>query len=155
MCLEHSKRIFPKKDIKVYKVIMRDPFNDELCSPLYVQNWEIGVAQRTKTYDANRSTIYNLSDYENMMVGGNAFHSFKKKSDAKRYAEAIAANRNGNTSYEVVLARCTIPKESIYTYKGDVSLGGLWMDGYASQALVIDEVISKKPFNVPSNVVYV
>ena len=148
MCLEKAKRVFPQKDLKVYKVFCRNPLTNELFSPVYGgYEWKIGETQKTGTSDADHLVTYSeLFGKENVTIGGNAFHSLKKKSQATSYAHAIANNRIGGT-FEIVLAECTIPKGSKYTYKGDVLVGGVTFDGYASQSLIVDKIISK-PFNV-------
>ena len=136
MCLHRVKEIHQEGEVTCYKLFITGD-DGKLHSPIYFQTtWEIG---ETKTAEFPKRSGNNLID-EYSCISSGAFHSFRYKEDA---AEYYHSNIDLVPFYRIRVAKCIIPEDNAYLYRGDVSMAyvGSALDGYASQKLKVVEIL--------------
>ena len=169
MCLHHSRLITPEEDITVYKVLVKQTYRNRpensyealvkdsyrntealnyngpeapshtvFFSPYHGTEWEMGVRKRTTRNEESKAALLE-SARSTGMIGGGAFHSFRDKCDA----QSEACYLKGITSDNLVIAKCIIPKDSLYVFEGYYSNNAC----YASSDLIVEEV--EEPYYLP------
>ena len=142
MCLHHATREIPKRDIKCYKVLLKNE-NDELCSP-YSQStkWKVG--------EEKFATCVSLLHFENMEkcydtdIFSGAFHSLPTLELAKKYyKENLSENTFMAGFKKACIVECTIPEDNPIFYVGKTYVGSRPERGYASRYLRIDKIIEE------------
>ena len=135
MCLFDIKKINPKKNIICYKVCYFNRIKECYNSVFMYYNYSLG---KTIQIDNQEPFIYKNT------ISKGAFHTFKRLSDAKRFAftKQILLHFINATDREVVILKCIIPKESKYIYEGKcMMMDNVIWSSYASQQLYINSVI--------------
>ena len=151
MCLERCKTTSIRTDKECYKVLLKNPYDGELRSPLRSgMVWAIGETAKINAdepdFIANCSGLNQFGEVS-IEINGNAFHTLRRKRDAINYAKLLASHRPG-TKFEIVVVKCTIPKDTKYIYEGKVQYRFFqYYDGYASQSLRVDEIVGG-PYNI-------
>lgn len=135
MCLINAERIYPEKDIVVYKFIIREPDLMEKWryrSPFYEQYWQPeermdsrGPVEKDLMYEVKKDSRPNF------IISGNAFHAFAHISDARRYAKEWA----WYSGVETAVGEFVIPKDSAEVYVGGNSPRNT-IESYASTSMI-------------------
>ena len=114
MCLVDYKKVSIRKPLKVYKCLAVDKRRDNselLISPYFPFWW---VEGKEHSVLAKKPNIHEGWMNE-LGIYGNAFHSFKNKTDAAKEAESWAKARL-EPCY--VVAEFEIPADTDFLYKG-------------------------------------
>ena len=118
-----------KKDIVVYKMIVKDHWNS--ASKGFVTPHQFATVTIGETYTSELQKIY--SKWNKQWTIEQGLHSLVKLSTAKKLA----------TSEGYHLAKCIIPKGSMY-YRGKWQTNEMgYVRGYASSAIKYVELINK------------
>ena len=133
MCLQGAKQIKQKKELVCYKLLRKE--GELYTSPFKYKEWI-----KDKTYTASFDAEVYLTNIicEDGAIRSGAFHSFKKRKDAVDYSRVIY----WIPPSELCVARCIIPENNGYLYKGGVevySTDGM-LEGYASEKLKIVDI---------------
>lgn len=135
MCLTNAERIYPEKDIVVYKFIVREPDPMKKWryrSPFYKQYWKPEEREDSKGPVEKDLMFEGKKDcWSNLIINGNAFHAFAHIGDAMRYAKEWAWY-NG---VETAVGEFVIPKDSAEVYVGGNSLQTT-IESYASTSMI-------------------
>lgn len=131
MCLSKAERIKLEKDLVVYKVF-RDTREGYYTSPFVGTSWNVG---EQKSVDAPWPSFL---DEEKTRIGGHAFHSFQRRESAWMLAE-LRSYLFPSDKY--IVAKCIIPKDTPYVFKGYSEVNFDIEDGYASHDLKFVEIL--------------
>lgn len=131
MCLRKAEKINLEKDLVVYKVFRYNKDGDYV-SPFVATSWKVG---EQKSIDAPWPSFL---DEENTVIGGYAFHSFQRRESAWALADLHGYLY---PSDKYIVAKCIIPKETLYVFKGYSEVGLDIENGYASHDLKFVEVV--------------
>ena len=137
MCLYNSKKIEKiDEDIICYKAfyVKRKGFKKIITSPVksnYV--WE----DKKGELSFDRPEILDGDK-----IGAFAFHSFKEKDPAIRFAKYLD-NYFNKEDGRFVVYECTIPKDTKFLYEGDNCFWVYCKKGWASQKLIIGKSVYK------------
>lgn len=139
MCTYNAIRIFPNRDIVVYKYLFaKKQGGDKMFwSPYYDFLFEVG-----KTYETN-TEIATSTPNKNLVfpsVNGGFFHSYMYYTDAKHNAE-LAKYRLLACNPGTVIGKFIIPKDAIVLKGKDGNC--LYRDTYCSTKLKFVGIVDK------------
>ena len=139
MCLSDATKISLKKDTIVYKVVEKLD-NGTYRSPFIGTTYTPGTSLHTSKENYHFAAL-NSTLYPNAVMGG-AYHTFKDKKVALRYA----ATQSILEGCKDAVLECRIPKDTAYTFKGKFDsplVLGERLDCYASADLEIIREINE------------
>lgn len=161
MCLYNPEKIdTERKDIKVYKVIIANADcsgSVSYHSPHFNSVWNIGETNHSEPFTGSHDESvvkWTINRYgeEVRVVSRNAFHSFKKLSDAIEELSFLLRWKENNGKFpscdsRYMIGMFTIPGDSKYVYVGDtlkytssLSIRG-FAKSYASESLRFDGLV--------------
>lgn len=146
MCLYFSKRMPIDGDITCYKVLLTYKRENWFGSPFVSNMWKLGETKQIKdSYFLPYDLYHDVRLRTSQKIDVGAYHTFKNKEDAiallDRIRNMIIVGRIKDPS-RYVLAKCTIPKDSKYVFRGKCNITyNNQVDGYASEKLRVDEII--------------
>jgi len=150
MCLLHAIEIEHEEDIKCFKFLLRNIHTGKLSSPYFQgTDWKIGKTKAVKQPVSGEKPLIEARAMRPDKVDGFAYHTYAYLADATRSADIFGRVYNiGRPAsyfrdYAMVVAECTIPKNSKFVYKGyEQGPGETTRLGYASEKLRIDRLVS-------------
>ena len=139
MCLKRARRIYPSEDIKCYKVVAAKPhgISFRLASP-YRDFTYIPGSKYTSLSEPDTEE-WGARPGVDLRVNGGAYHSMADYTGVGVVINDIAGQVI-NSTIELVVIECTIPKTSREVYQGLY----LSQNGYASTEIHVDRVVPRQ-----------
>lgn len=131
MCLRDPKLILHDNDIVCYKYLRVSENGTILESPYFSKQWAIGRTESLK----KRTGPDIVNEGFMTAINGGAYHSYASLEDARYDASCVC-------TYPYAIVECIIPKNSKYTYLGNVFYNE---PSYASQKLKPIKIIETHP----------
>ena len=150
MCLDRIKKLNQKKDIICYKVfhsVVNDYGGFSMLSIIRDYPYEMGAVHSTNTDFPEIKYIKYNGPNKKPYIRGNSFHSFKTLYGAKKFAKLFAGRNDTmpEKSKAILVAKCIIPSDSNFTYKGRFIESDFNLRSYASEKLKPIEIVTSYP----------